>query len=173
MYRFKTFSKTLNTWVKHFIFTLGLAMTIIVVVQVFARYVLNSSLFWSEELARYCLVWISFLGASVAYHDGLHPGVNLLGSKLSPAMKVFLALVVHLVSLGLFGIMVFHGFKFAFFVRLQITPALSIPKWIIMGILPLSGIIFMIHGLDFFLQGVKGLRDLKNLKGHPGQEEKI
>lgn len=157
MDQFKIFSKTLNTWIKHLIFALGLAMSIIVVVQVFARYVLNSSLFWSEELARYCLVWISFLGASVAYHDGLHPGVNLLGSKITLTMKRFLALLVHLVSMGLFSIMVFHGFEFAFFVRLQITPALSIPKWIIMGILPLSGIILMIHGTGFILEEVKEL----------------
>ncbi len=145
-------SKTLNTWVRHFIFGLGLAMTVIVVAQVFARYVLNSSLFWSEELARYCLVWISFLGATVAYHDRIHPGVNLLGSRLSMTMERILTALVHLVSMGLFSIMIVHGLEFASFVRLQITPALAIPKWLIMGILPLSGMIFMVHGVRFLVQ---------------------
>ncbi|ACN17866.1 putative TRAP-type C4-dicarboxylate transport system, small permease component [Desulforapulum autotrophicum HRM2] len=147
-------SNTLNTWVRHFIFGLGLAMTLIVVAQVFARYVLNSSLFWSEELARYCLVWISFLGASVAYHDRVHPGVNMFGSRLPMTMERILTTLVHLVSMGLFSIMIVHGFEFASFVRLQITPALAIPKWIIMGILPLSGVIFMVHGVRFLAQDI-------------------
>ena len=147
-------SNTLNTWVRHFIFCLGLTMTVIVVAQVFARYVLNNSLFWSEELARYCLVWISFLGASVAYHDRVHPGVNLFGSRLSMTMERILTTLVHLVSMGLFSIMIVHGFRFASFVRLQITPALAIPKWIIMGILPLSGMIFMVHGVRFLVQDI-------------------
>ena len=154
--RLETFSNRLNQWVERLVFLLGLTMAVIVVLQVFARYVLNNSLFWSEELARYCLVWISFLGASVAYHDRVHPGVNLLFSRLTPAMERWLAVTVHLISLGLFSIMVVHGIKFAFFVRFQITPALAIPKWIIMGILPVSGAVFMVHGACFLIQEIQG-----------------
>ncbi len=156
MDRLETFSNRLNQWVERLVFVLGLAMAVIVVLQVFARYVLNNSLFWSEELARYCLVWISFLGASVAYHDRAHPGVNLLFSRLTPALERFVAILVHLISLGLFSIMVVHGIKFAVFVRLQITPALAIPKWVIMGIIPLSGAIFMVHGVRFLAREIQG-----------------
>ncbi|MBI9087817.1 MAG: TRAP transporter small permease [Desulfobacterium sp.] len=154
--RLETFSNRLNQWVERLVFGLGLAMAVIVVLQVFARYVLNNSLFWSEELARYCLVWISFLGASIAYHDRVHPGVNLLFSRLTPKMERLLAVTVHLVSLGLFSIMVVHGVKFAVFVRLQITPALAIPKWIVMGIIPLSGAILMVHGVRFLIKEIQG-----------------
>ncbi|MCP4116220.1 MAG: TRAP transporter small permease [Desulfobacteraceae bacterium] len=154
--RLEIFSNRLNQWVERLVFVLGLAMAIIVVLQVFARYVLNHSLFWSEELARYCLVWISFLGASVAYHDRAHPGVNLLFSRLTPAMERRLAVTVHLISLGLFSTMVIHGFKFAYFVRLQITPALAMPKWIVMGILPVSGAVFMVHGACFLINEIRG-----------------
>ena len=150
------FSNRLNQWVERLVFVLGLAMAVIVVLQVFARYVLNNSLFWSEELARYCLVWISFLGASIAYHDRVHPGVNLLFSRLSPNMERLVAILVHLISLGLFSIMVIHGIQFAVFIRLQITPALAIPKWIIMGIIPLSGAIFMVHGVRFLAKEIQG-----------------
>ena len=153
--RLETFSHRLNQWVERLVFVLGRAMALIVVLQVFARYVLNHSLFWSEELARYCLVWISFLGASVAYHDRAHPGVNLLFSRLTPAMERWLAVTVHLISLGLFSIMVVHGIKFAFFVRFQITPALAISKWIIMGILPVSGAVFMVHGACFLINEIR------------------
>jgi TRAP-type C4-dicarboxylate transport system permease small subunit len=130
-------------------------MVIIVVAQVFARYVLNSSLFWSEELARYCLVWISFLGASVVYHDKAHPGVNFLASIVSPALERIMTITVHLVSLGLFAVMVVYGCQFALFVRHQITPALAIPKWIVMGIVPLGGMILIVHGLCSLIDVIK------------------
>jgi hypothetical protein len=66
-------SFTINSWIEYLLFGLGFTMTVVVAVQVFFRYVLNQSLFWSEELARYLLVWLSFLGASVAYRDNHRP----------------------------------------------------------------------------------------------------
>ena len=44
-------SFTLNSWIEYLLFGLGFTMTVVVAVQVFFRYVLNQSLFWSEELA--------------------------------------------------------------------------------------------------------------------------
>jgi TRAP-type C4-dicarboxylate transport system permease small subunit len=47
--------------------------------------------------------------------------------------------------------MIFFGVKFSYFVRLQISPALNLPKWIIFSIIPVSGLIFMVHGATFLL----------------------
>jgi TRAP-type C4-dicarboxylate transport system permease small subunit len=61
----------------------------------------------------------------------------------------------------LFCIMIFYGFQFAYFVRLQISPALQLPKWIILSILPITGLIFLIHGLTFLVNELKrGNRDI-------------
>ena len=70
-------SRKINFWVEYLLFGLGFAMAALVAVQVFFRYVLNHSLFWSEELARYFLVWLTFLGASVAYYRKVHPGIDI------------------------------------------------------------------------------------------------
>ncbi len=149
-------SRFINYWVEYLLFGFGLSMALIVAVQVFCRYVLNQSLFWSEELARYLLVWLTFLGASVAYYRKAHPGIDVVSSQMPESVKKIAALCVHLVSMALFGIMIFHGFKFSYFVRLQITPALSIPKWIIFSIIPISGLILMLHGLVFLIDELQG-----------------
>jgi TRAP-type C4-dicarboxylate transport system permease small subunit len=53
--------------------------------------------------------------------------------------------------------MIFFGVKFSYFVRLQISPALYLPKWIIFSIIPISGLILLIHGLAFLFSELKGV----------------
>ncbi len=142
----------LNRYLEYLLFGLGFSMALLVAVQVFCRYALNSSLFWSEELARYMLVWLSFFGATVAYYRHLHPGVDALTARLSPAKQHVLQLLVHGITMALALVMVISGSQFAWFVRMQISPALSLPKWIILAVIPLSGLILLLYALLFFLQ---------------------
>jgi TRAP-type C4-dicarboxylate transport system permease small subunit len=140
-------SRQLNQAAEYMLFGLGLSMTLLVAVQVFCRYALNHSIFWSEELARYLLVWMTFLGAGVAYYRKAHPGIDILQKKLPSHIQKYTLLVVHLTALLLFGVMTLYGVKFAYFVRLQISPALQLPKWIVFSIIPMSGIILSLHAV--------------------------
>lgn len=151
-------SRVTNRWIEFVLFGLGAAMAVIVAVQVFSRYVLNHSLFWSEELARYILVWLTFLGASVAYRRNIHPAVDIFYAMLDAPKKKIATIFIHLVSIVFFGIMIIFGCQFASFVKLQISPALSLPKWTILSIIPLSGMVMMIHGLAFLLAEITGGR---------------
>ena len=57
------------------------AMVMLVTVaayQVFCRYVLNASLFWSEELMRYLMIWTAFLTAGIVYTRGGFLGMRAL-----------------------------------------------------------------------------------------------
>lgn len=146
----------LNQGIEYLLFSFGLSMTLIVAVQVFCRYVLNQSLFWSEELARFLLVWITFLGASCAYYRGANPGVDFLYVKMPFLLKKSASILTRLVSMGLFAVMIIYGYQFAYFIRLQISPALQIPKWIILSVIPISGAILMFHALSFLLEELKG-----------------
>lgn len=122
-------------------------MALVVGIQVFSRYVLNYSLFWSEELARFLLIWLSFLGATVAYFHGAHPGVDSLVRRLPAGLRKGAALLSYLAGVVLFCVMVVSGVEFAWFVRLQITPALGVSKWIVMAVVPVCGVIFLVHCL--------------------------
>ena len=55
--------------------------------QVFARYVLNDTPPWSEELCRYLFVWVSFLGACVALRRTSHLGVDSVVVRLPPGAR--------------------------------------------------------------------------------------
>lgn len=138
-------SKAINQWIEYSLFALGFTMALIVATQVFCRYALNESLFWSEELARFLLVWLTFLGATVAYRRKVHPGIDVFTARMPPALKKASALLSHLASMAVFTVMIYYGCQFAYFVRLQISPALQLPKWVVLSIIPISGAIFMVH----------------------------
>ena len=148
--------RRINAAMEYSLAGMGLLMTAIVVVQVFCRYVLNHSLFWSEELARFLLVWLTFLGATVAYRRQVNPGIDILVRRLAGTSRRLCAALVHLSALVLFGVMVVYGYQFALFVRLQVTPALGLPKWLPHAIIPLSGAILAVHALGFLLKEASG-----------------
>lgn len=144
---FVRISKACNVWVERSLALLGLVMAAVVLLQVICRYIFNNSLFWSEELARYLLIWLTFLGATSAYYRQVHPGIDILTGRLAGITRKASVLTVHFVSLTLFWVMIYHGSVFAHFVRLQITPAMGLPKWIVFSIIPFSGTIFLLHCL--------------------------
>ena len=141
-------SELVNKGVEYLLFGMGFGMSILVAVQVFSRYVLNHSLFWSEELSRFLLVWITFLGASVVYYRGANASVDFLYLRLGKIGRRNLDLIVNIVSLIFFTVMMIYGWQFAHFVRTQVSAALYLPKWIPHSIIPISGAILVIHSLN-------------------------
>ena len=149
----ESISFQINRGVEVLLAAMGLAMTAVVAAQVFFRYGLNASLFWSEELARYLLVWLTFLGASAAFRRGAHPGIDLMVVRLPGPAKRAAETLVLVASLAVFAVMVVYGIRFSWFVRMQITPALGLPKWAVFAAVPVSGAIGAAHTLAFLWPG--------------------
>ncbi|MDR1828050.1 MAG: TRAP transporter small permease [Methylobacteriaceae bacterium] len=68
------------------------AMTVLIAVQVFMRYVMNNSLSWSEELARYIFIWLIYLGISygamIMRHIKIEAALYLYPKKLRPYIVI-------------------------------------------------------------------------------------
>ncbi len=144
-------SARLNSAIEYLLSGLGLAMSLVLGLQVFCRYVLNHSLFWSEELARAMLVWLTFLGATVAWYRQLHPGIDALTSRLSRRGRRLSRLFMQVMAMALFSVMIIAGCRFAWFVRHQLSPALGLPRWIVPSIIPASGLVLLLHTVNLFL----------------------
>jgi TRAP-type C4-dicarboxylate transport system permease small subunit len=102
-----------------------LAIVVIMVVQVFARYVLNASLIWAEELCRYILIWQSFLLIGIAYHQGELVALELLSGKVTPAVRFLIRLLVTLPVCYFLYLMVRHGIVHAGRFQAQTIPAID------------------------------------------------
>lgn len=107
---------------------LGLVMTLVVLAQVFFRFVIYLPLPWSEELARYLMVWMGMLGAVVAQRKGLHIGVRVLVERLpKPLWDRVLAPLVQLSAMAFLMIVFWQGWELTAFNATQLSPAMQMP----------------------------------------------
>jgi len=132
---------------------LGAGMAGVIAAQVFWRYVLNDSLFWSEELGRILLVWLTFLGATVAYRQGAHLGVDSLVRHLPPRARAMADALAHLVCLALFAAMAGYGLGYVRLLAGQSTPALGWPAGLGAGAVPLAGAVLCVHAMALLAGG--------------------
>ncbi|WP_298014096.1 TRAP transporter small permease [uncultured Castellaniella sp.] len=83
------------------------AMSLLIGAQVFMRYVMLNSLTWSEELARYCFIWATYIGVSYGVKRKAHICVTALSERLSGNSQRYL----HIFAYAVFGLFAFMVMK--------------------------------------------------------------
>ena len=86
------------------------SLAFIVFLQFFTRYVLNDSLAWTEEIARYGLMWVTFIGGAMVTRRKTHIAVELLSNLMpaGPVRQVLLAFV-DIVTLGFLALLAYFS----------------------------------------------------------------
>jgi TRAP-type C4-dicarboxylate transport system permease small subunit len=121
---------------------LVVAMVVSVTWQVLSRYLFVVPAAWTEELARFLLVWIGMLGAAYAYRTHSHLGLDLLPARLTGARKVALNILTQLLCLGfaLAVLVVGGGSLVAMTWELkQYSAAMGLPIAYVYSVIPASG----------------------------------
>lgn len=113
-------------------------MILVSLLQVFFRYVLNDSLTWSEELARYLFVWTAFLGSIIALHRGLHIDVDVLTSIVGKKTKTCLALLAKACVIALLLVLTVYGWRIVMLTWDAPSAALRIPMALVYMAIPLG-----------------------------------
>ena len=120
-------------------------MAVVVLLEVIFRYALHLPLFWTDELARYCLVWASLLGAAVALKRGEHIAVAFFVDRFPERVSKALTILGQFSVATLLMVMFWGGIKLVMITSAQISPALRIPMAIPYLALPISSSIMLIH----------------------------
>ncbi len=125
----------------------GLIVTVcaVVLLQVGMRYLFAYPNPWSEEVSRFCFIWVSMLGASLAVEYGAHFGFDQVTKGLSPrakpAVEAFAATVVFLFSL----VLVATGVSLMALTMGERSSALNLPvAWVYVAV-PVSGALMVVH----------------------------
>lgn len=118
-----------------------IVLVILVSMQVFFRFVVNFSFGWSEELARYLLIWIAWFSASYAAQQNAHIRVEVIKDRFSGVFKKVIELVVILISFGFSIFLAVEGTKFIMLIKTtgQGSPSLDIPMWAVYLAVPIGG----------------------------------
>ncbi len=105
-------------------------LAVVVFLQFFTRYVLNDSLAWTEEVARYLLILVCFLGAITATRRGAHITLEFLMRMVPPRLAKALTVLSQTITLGFFASMTWIGIELTQKTRQKMI-SLPIPKaWI-------------------------------------------
>ena len=118
-------------------------ITVLVSVQVFARYVLNNTPPWSEELCRYLFVWASFLGACVATGRAAHLGVDSLVVRLPVGLREVLRHAVTALIVAFTGLLVWQGAALVPAMASQRSPSMGISLQYVFMAIPIAGAIML------------------------------
>lgn len=102
-------------------------MTLLIFVQVILRNIVNAPLAWSEEVARYLFIWMTFLAGYLGARQNKHIGVAALQNKLPPLGGRILRFISFLLCSAFFGIIVYATFQFWPRLMKQTSPALEMP----------------------------------------------
>jgi TRAP-type C4-dicarboxylate transport system permease small subunit len=128
-----------------------------VVWGVFTRYIMGEQAKWTEELARFLLVWVSLLGGAVAFGTKGHLGVDFFVGKFHPETRKLMAVVVHLIVLFFAGAVFLYGGGRVVADALameQMTPALGWKMGHVYLALPISGIFMILYTIENLIETV-------------------
>lgn len=130
-----------------FISAFALMLLVVTVTwQVFSRYVLNDPSSWTDELARYAMVWLGLLGASYLFGIKGHLAITLLDSYLRGKAHILLQLLINAICFAFVSLAMLKG-GMALMERTtqQLSPALQLPMSTVYSILPISAVIILIY----------------------------
>jgi TRAP-type C4-dicarboxylate transport system permease small subunit len=129
-------------------------MAVVVFLQVIFRYVLNFPLFWTEEFARYCLVWSSLLGSAVAVKRGQHIAVTIFMERMPAPLRQGLTIIALISVAVVLAIILWGGIQLVAITRAQISPALRISMSIPYLAVPVGAALMLVHTVGFILETI-------------------
>lgn len=136
-------------------------MSVNVIWQVISRLVLQSPSSFTEELARYMLVWVGILGASYVSGQKMHLAIDILPTKLTGKSKAYLEIFIELCVFAFaLVVLVIGGARLVSITLMlnQISAALQIKLGYVYSVLPLSGILMMFYSSYFIQRQIKKLK---------------
>jgi len=147
--------KKIDTILARVLITVLGIMVINVIWQVFSRYVLGSPSSFTDELARYLMIWLGVLGAAYVSGRNMHVAIDILPSRSGNKMQRHLkALVYILIIIFSFFALVVGGLRLVYitYVLGQYSPALQIPLALVYLVLPVSGSLIIYYKLSDLIE---------------------
>lgn len=120
----------------------------ILFIGVVSRYALSSPITWSDELASILFVWLTILGAVIAFQRGQHMRMTALVSIAGPAVREVLEIIAIAIPLMFMALILYPSLEYAIEEQVIITPALEISNGWRSAALPVGMILMLLFGIS-------------------------
>jgi TRAP-type C4-dicarboxylate transport system permease small subunit len=149
----KFFNKTISKFEEFVLSYSIIAMAALLIIGVFMRTVMNSSLTFSEEVASALLVLVSFFGLGYCARKGKHITMSIVFDMVSNKYKKLFMIVISFVSAIATSYITFLAVKYVLSVQKlgRVTPALQIPIYIVYSVVPLGFLLVTIEYIRTFI----------------------
>lgn len=132
------------------------AMVVILAAHIFARYILNSSLTWSEELLKILLVWFGLLSVSVLAARREHVSIVVFKNRMPKKISAFLSKLTQLITVLVCLVVIYVGIQYMIAAGYRPTPALRLPYGYAYAAIPVSFFFVMIFEFRNLLADITG-----------------
>ena len=153
------FRKALDGYYKFLKVSLAILMGLLlipVVLQIFARYFsFIPRYIWTEEMARFCFIWVILVGSMIAVRDGTHFTVDLLPKARTSRGEAFSRMFVDFWILVTALIFIIWGWPLVQFGLLQTSEMAELPMVLIYMAWPLAGVTWILFLIEKFVDNIK------------------
>jgi TRAP-type C4-dicarboxylate transport system permease small subunit len=134
------------------------ALIMPVTMQILSRYTgLIPRYIWTEEIARFCFVWIILIGAMIAVRDGTHFDVDVLPHSPNPRVEFGFRLFVNLAMLVMALSFLWWGRDFFVLGARQRSEIFGLPMWMIYVAWPLAGATWVLFIIERIYDDIRAL----------------
>jgi len=121
---------------------------------------------WTEEIARFCFIWIIMIGAMIGVRDGAHFHLDLLSEPRNARARAIRGLWVHGAMLVMSLTFVWFGYRFALFGWAQASELTGLNMLAIHAAWPIAGMVFTLFLGERIADDVALMRTHSPVSGH-------
>lgn len=151
--------RTIDAVIEAALALLMAALVGMVFVAVVFRYVLHDPVTWSEEVGRFCLVWISFLGTYIAHRRAEHIAVTAIRDRFPIPAQIAIRVALSLLLIAFMAVLAWYGGQYAVRFMGMRTSLLGIPLGLVYAAMPVSAGLVLVSLILSSIRALRGGRD--------------
>lgn len=158
-------SDVVNTVAEYFCAIALGVMSIVVFAQVIFR-LTSGSLPWSEELARYLMIYMVYVGTSIGVKKSSHIAVEVVMDRCPAKVQKVVEILVYLLMMAAFVILCYYGLKIVDITMMQKSPAMQIKMGYVYMSMVLGGALMLLHCVNNMINSLTGYKpEVKKVEG--------
>lgn len=150
--------KDFASWVRIVSAVLLFLIIVMTIAQVIFRFVLGSPLTWTDELSRFFLIWMVFVGAAAVSFDDKHLAVNIFQEDMAPRTRLITDLVMRVVIIAYLAVVAYAAIDLVIVAQYNRSGALDIPFSYWRAAVPVGFVLVIAYTI------IRSIIDIKNYK---------